>query len=272
MAINDGHRSEQVMIEMLRAVKGVELFTQEGADMEAQIAFELVDGHFVGKLDGVIVGILQAPKTPHVWEAKAVNQKKFDKLVALVAKVGEKNALQQWDEKYFAQAQSYMHGMDLTRHYLTVATPGVRDMIGVRTEYQVDVALKYVARAKRIVYDDTAPARISNDPAFFGCKFCDHAGSCHGQMLPQVNCRTCAFATATDKGGGNWTCTKFGVDIDHDVQQRACQKHRYHPDMINGKPALIDDNGDHHYDMLGGRTYVDGDKINRPQDPMVTSG
>lgn len=247
LAINDGHRSEEVMAELLRGVEGVQLWTEDPAVPGAQISFELVNGHFVGKLDGIIVGILQAPKTPHVWEHKAVNQKKFDKLKKDVEKFGEKNALEQWDVTYFAQAQMYMHGMKLDRHYLTVSTPGVRDFVSVRTEYQKPRAEMYEGRAHSIVYSSGIPSKISNDPAHFGCKWCDHSDVCHAAKTPLVNCRTCQNVAVTD-GVGEWFCTLHNMALDFEMQQKACMRHRWNENF---------------------NVAADGDKLDRLEDPTV---
>lgn len=223
LTVNDGHRSEIVMADLLKGVPGVELWTEDPEKPGKQISFELVDGHFVGKLDGVILGLLQAPKTPHVWEAKCVNQKKFDALKKAVDKYGEKNALEQWDIVYFAQAQMYMHGMKLDRHYLTVATPGVREMIGVRTEYQKNRAEMYENRAHAIVFASGIPSRQSNDPAFFGCKWCDHSAVCHEGAAPLRNCRTCRWAKPYP--GGVWGCDLQEKELTYEDQQAGCDKY-----------------------------------------------
>ena len=223
LAINDGHRGEEVIADLLRGVSGVQLWTEDHERPGKQISFELVDGHFIGKLDGVILGLLQAPKTPHVWEAKVVNQKKFDKLKKDVEKYGEKNALEQWDGVYFAQAQMYMHGLRLTRHYLTVASPGVREIVGLRTEYQPNMAEVFLRRAESIVFLSGIPSRISNDPAFFGCKWCDHVDVCHGGKEPLRNCRTCRWSRPCP--GGVWGCDLHEKEIDYEEQLKGCERY-----------------------------------------------
>ena len=96
-AIQDGYDQEEKTIKRLRAIKGVELFNDDGEGN--QIGFEMLLGHFRGHVDGVIINLLQSPKTPHVFEHKAVNETKFNKLVSLREK-DEKTALQNWDEIY----------------------------------------------------------------------------------------------------------------------------------------------------------------------------
>jgi hypothetical protein len=167
-AIEDGHASEAIMRERLQMVEGIEIWDN--------IDFE--DGDFKGHLDGVIIGLLQAPKTPHVWEHKCTkNAKDF---VKAKEKYGEKNALEKWDYTYFVQAQVYMHYMDLTRHYLTVCSPGSRETYSCRTEYQKEIALKYVDRAHKILEMTTEPERGYRSPDFYKCRWCDFREECWG--------------------------------------------------------------------------------------------
>jgi len=130
----DGHRSEAIMIDRLRAVPCVTLWTEDPSGNGKQIGCVDLGGHLRGHLDGIIQGLIQAPVTPCVWEHKCVNEKKQAKLVSLKAEKGEKQALAEWDATYHAQAQLYMHYQGLTRHYLTVDSPGSRTTVSCRTE------------------------------------------------------------------------------------------------------------------------------------------
>ena len=167
----------------------------------------------------------------------------------------------------------YMHGLKIDRHYLTVSTPGCRDFVSVRTEYQVDQAIIFENKAKRIAYENRIPSRLSQDPAFFGCKFCDHHETCHGNKLPLINCRTCAHSTAIP--GGTWTCEKFGVETDYEAQAAACKHHRFHPDLVPGQPLVQgfspsdDTTPAIVYQLRDGSGFRDDDKPGRPEHPLV---
>jgi hypothetical protein len=236
--INDGHRGEQVLIAMLRTVPGIQLWTEDPEQPGQQIGFTALSGHFRGNLDGIIQGILQAPKTPHVWEAKVCNEAKVRKLDKLKLEKGEKAALELWDETYFAQAQIYMHYLGLTRHYLTVATPGVRDIVSCRTDYQPKVAQRYISRAKEIITAERPPLKLRDDPAYFVCKFCDHHALCHGTAIPEVNCRTCAHSTARLDDAQPWTCELSRPEINAQ-KQPGCPHHAFHPDLLNNHAEAI---------------------------------
>lgn len=239
-AIQDGFAGEVVMAERLRKVPGIQLWT-EGEDGK-QIACESLSGHFRGHLDGVILGLLQSPRTAHVWEHKQVNEKKFKALHDLIMELGEKFALAEWDPIYFGQAQLYMHHQRLSRHYLTVSTPGGRKQIACRTEYQRDVAEAIMARAKTIIEAEVPPVRLSNDPAYYQCGWCRHKAICHQAALPRVNCRTCAHVTPMLDEQGGWDCRRHTSRVPLEYQQQGCDQHLYHPDLLSIYAQPVDGN------------------------------
>jgi hypothetical protein len=173
----DGHRSEDVLIQRLRLVPGVELETHDA--LGNQFGFSDMDGMFRGHVDGLVRGLLQAPKTEHVFEAKCVSEKRFAEFGKAVDKVGEKAALLEWDPGYWAQAQVYMHYFDLTRHYLVVMSAGARSHASCRTEVDSEAGKQLREKARRIIQAESPPARISERIEFFKCKFCDFQGVCH---------------------------------------------------------------------------------------------
>ncbi len=176
----DGHRSEDLMAFRLRMAPGIQLWTVD-PDTGAQFGCSDFDGQFSGHMDGVILGLHQAPKTPHVWEGKAVNEKKFEKFKKLKEQHGEKGALEQWDYVYWTQAQAYMGYFDLTRHYITVCTPGVRDWDSARTEFDFAAFIKIKDKARRILESPYPLAKIGNNSSWWQCKWCHYAEKCHGE-------------------------------------------------------------------------------------------
>lgn len=259
--IEDGHRGEELMAERLRLVPGVKLVTH--GDDGKQIGFVDLDGHLRGHLDGVITGLLQAPKAKHVWENKVVDPKKLDALAKLKREVGEKNALAKWDPIYAAQAQLYMHYMSAERHYLTVCSPGVRDAISCRSEYDAEAALRLVAKAKRVIAAAQPGARISDDPSWFVCRWCDHWSICHDRTRgasgtpakAASNCRTCLHSTPVEDG--QWHCARFGKTLTHADQLAGCPAHLFIPALVPGEQL---DAGDDwvSYRLPDGSVWRDG--------------
>ena len=225
----DGHLSEDIQAERLRAVEGIELLTHDADGKQ----FAIVDdtGHLRGHTDGKILGLLQAPKTWHVWEHKCSS--KMNELIKFKTDLGEKNALKKWSIIYYTQAQLYMHYTGFSRHYLTCAEPGTRKSISVRTNYDCEFALRAISRAQSIVKADAPPARIANSSTFYLCRFCDHQKVCWGSALPPRHCRTCVMASPED--AGQWSC---GLGIQEplgiDTQREGCPCHLYLPPLVGG--------------------------------------
>lgn len=256
---DDGHRSEDVMASRLRLVPGVHLRTVDPSTGQ-QFGFSDLGGHFRGHADGLVTGLLQAPKALHVWEAKAVNDAKLAKLVKLKAEHGEKAALVNWDGVYWAQAVLYMAYAEAPRHYLTVSSPGARTMVGVRTDTNLDAARALRSKAERVITAPEPLPKISDDPAWFECKWCPMHAACHRGELPAVNCRTCAHATPELDGNGRWSCALHGRDLSTTDQATGCESHRYIPALVTFAEQVDASDAENwiEYRMPDGRTFRNG--------------
>jgi len=167
----NGHEDEAAMAADLRKVKGVTLHTHDPNRGGKQYKLDVLDGRFTGRLDGAILGLLQSPKSWHVWEHKSCNDKKFNLLL-------KTKSLKEWDIKYYAQAQSCMYHAGLDRHYLTVSTPGLRRVTSVRTELDKEYAESLVNKAGRIITAKEPPEKIGGSD-WYQCKYCRFYGECH---------------------------------------------------------------------------------------------
>jgi hypothetical protein len=174
----DGHRTEALVIERLRQVPGVTIWDKQADG--SQFGFSAMGGKFRGHVDGVVKGLVQAPKTPHVFEVKACGQKKYDEFKKIKAEWGDKRTLEKWNEGYYVQAQLYMHYFKLDRHYLVCALAGGRDMDACRTEYNPEYAERMISKADKILQAQTEPARVSEKSDFYVCKWCPFREVCHG--------------------------------------------------------------------------------------------
>lgn len=224
----------------LRSLPDIQLWTEDPDQPGGQIGFVACSGHFRGHLDGIISGLYQAPQTPHVWEHKVCNETKWNKLVKLIQQHGEKAALALWDAVYYAQAQVYMHQMDLTRHYLTVGTPGNRQLVSCRTEYRAQAAKALFKKAEQIITADRPPLKISETPAWWQCKTCSYIGLCHYKEVPLINCRTCSSSTAVLNEAQPWTCELNKPEINGN--QQGCEFHSIHPDLLDNHAAPVNAN------------------------------
>lgn len=237
-AIEDGHRGEDLMAKRLRMVDGITLHTVNPQTGQ-QFGVEGCGGHLKGHLDGAILGVREAPKTWHVWEHKQVNETKFKKLESLAQKLGEKEALKEWDATYYGQAISYMGFTGMDRHFLTVATPGGRAFTSIRTEFNRAEFDRYCTRAQHIIDSPTPPDGISDDPDYYLCKWCEHKDLCHGTAAPLPTCRSCSHSTP--EPGGTWTCARHqGKTLAVAEQKQGCNAHRVIPILLRNWAEPID--------------------------------
>lgn len=257
---DDGHRAEAVMSERLRMVAGVELHVVDPRTGD-QFAVSAHGGHFSGHLDGAIHGLLQAPKVWHVWEHKSVGEPNFAKLAGAVAQVGEKDALAKWNPVYYGQAQAYMAHTGMTRHYLTVSTPGVRDVVSVRTDADAAEAVRIDAKAHRVITSAAPPEPISTNPSWFECKWCPAHALCHGKRVPAVNCRTCVHATPELDGNARWSCAHHRRDLTLAEQRAGCDAHRFIPALVAHSRAVDADPAANwiEYETSAGKRFRNGD-------------
>jgi hypothetical protein len=235
----DGHRTEDLIIERLRMAPGVTVMAED-PDTGRQFEVEDHERHFLGHLDGEIFGLHQAPKTPHVLEIKCVKEKGFNEFKKIKDKVGEKNTLREWNETYYAQHQLYMLYRGRTRGYMVVASAGGRDWASCRTEFNREAAEFYVERARQIIFErDRLPDRISENVHFWKCRWCEFSAVCHDGSAPARNCRTCVWSLPVEDG--KWHCRYHDRELDFDAQRAGCDQQRYRPAFVAGDVVAIND-------------------------------
>lgn len=206
-----GQREEEVFVKNLRDI-GVTVWELDPTTGK-QINFKLFGGHFSGSCDGIGKGFIEAPVTPHVLEFKTSSDKLFKKL--------QSEGVEKAKPEHFAQVQVYMKMFDLDRAYYFAVNKDNDEIYGERIHYCPVTAKRLVERAQRIIFAQEPPEKLSQDPAFWQCKWCSHWEVCHNQKLPEVNCRTCAHGEPNSEGG--WRCE------DGQAMKPDCDSHIYRP-------------------------------------------
>jgi hypothetical protein len=201
-------------------------------------------GHFGGSLDAVALGLLEAPKTWHVVEFKTHSAKSFRELVA--------KGVAEAKPQHWAQMQVYMHLTGLTRAMYLAVCKDTDDLYVERVRADGEAAERLLAKAGRVIHAPRPPARISGDPAWFECRFCDHHDLCHGDAAAAVTCRSCLHSSAVE---GGWHCARWDQALGDQEQRAACARHLFIPDLVPGEVA---DAGDDHvvYRMRDGATWI----------------
>lgn len=245
-----GSREEASFARLLRAA-GVTVVTAD-PQTGKQIQYSVLGGHFAGSLDAMLQGLVEAPKKWHVAEFKTHGAKSFAELT--------KKGVAESKPEHYAQMQCYMAWAQTDRAYYLAVCKDDDQLHGERVEADPAAYLKLLARAERIIFSDTPPPRISDDPTWYQCKFCAHGPSCHGDQLPEVSCRTCAHATPERNGG--WSCAHWRAEIPVDAQKAGCPEHRYIPALVSYATAVDASEADNWiaYQTRDGRSFRNGTK------------
>lgn len=211
-----GKREELWVIEDLRAVGCT---VHELDENGKQFSFD--EGHWQGSVDGVVEGLPESPKTPHLLEVKTHSLKSFEWL--------KKNGVKKGKPEHYAQVQVYMDKLKLTR-CLYVAVCKDNDEIYIeRIRFDAESAEHYDTRALRVITSPVPSPRLE-DRQGFACTYCSFRKSCLGAELPKLNCRTCVHSTPS--AGGGWHCAEQDMGIPTATTYFGCEKHLFIPDLL----------------------------------------
>jgi hypothetical protein len=251
----DGHSAEAMVVRQLQQCEWLDVIACDPHTGE-QREFKDFAGHFLGHSDGEITGIVEAPKTPHCLEVKATE--KIEELKAAIVEHGEKDALRHWWPEYYAQAQCYMGYGDYTRHFLVATTPGARDWVSLRTDFDKGVFHSLRSRAEFIIFTERPPERICPKASFFEAHWCEHAPVCFGDPTTAGrNCRTCMHVTP--ERDGTWSCAHpvMGGPLGVAQQRLGCGQHRYHPHLLHDRTPVREQGGNVTYQLASGGEWTD---------------
>ena len=247
-----GHLEEPRLVANLRAI-GVTVHDTDPSG--AQWRVETLGGHFGGSMDGALVGVPEAPKTWHVGEFKTASEKVFNEM--------KKKGVKLTKPEHYWQVTTYMGLTGMERALYIMKNKNTDELHVERVEFDADLFKKIIDRATRIVNAEEPPARISDDPSWYECKFCDFQAQCHGTTAPLVNCRTCAHSTPEMGGNQLWTCAD-GNGAKHPIplstQKVGCSSHRYIPVLLGRLGQLVTgENNEVAYRKKNGTVFVNGE-------------
>ncbi len=239
-----GHREEARMIVELIAI-GCEI-------TDEQQKVSLCRGHLRGKIEGVIVGVVEAPKTQHLLECKTHKGESWRAVV--------KHGLKEKKPEHWVQVLLGMHAKHLLRSFYIAHNKDTDELHTVRHEYDPVEAMKIEARAERIIDAHTPPPKLHENPeskVAFHCTYCPAKALCHEGAMPRRTCRSCLHSTPVDNG---WRCERFDHDLSRAHQKAGCPDHRYLPGIVPGKQVdaypvanvVV-------YEMADGSEWVDGE-------------
>ena len=217
---NRGHQEEARFLAMLEMI-GVQFHQPEDGGQE-----RISDhgGHFGSALDGILWNVPDCPGEWILGEFKTHNTKSFCKVVAEGVVVAK--------PEHYSQMQVCMARRGIHKTLYLSVNKNDDDIFGQIIEYDHNHATKELSKAATIITRRDAPKRISDDPSFLDCSWCDAKQRCHfpDQQEPPKNCRTCKHSVADI--GGTWGCDKFDKQLDKQAQLAGCAEWDPIPELI----------------------------------------
>jgi hypothetical protein len=242
-----GKREEARLLEELRGI-GVQVWDTDPATGD-QWRVTAHSGHFGGSLDGVAQGLPEAPKTAAVLEFKTHGESSFNQLKA--------GGVAKAKPQHFAQMTIYMGLMELTRGLYLAVNKNTDEVYSEWVEFDPQRFAGLMARADRLISATEPPARISDDPAHWECKFCGFYRHCHQGVAAEANCRTCCHASPVDDAA--WRCDSHNEHLTLQEQREGCEDHLLIPALVPYAEAV--DGGSTwvaYRHRESGKTFVNG--------------
>lgn len=238
-----GNIEEERLLDLLRAID-CEVYGQQDRVRAA-------GGHLRGKIDGLVLGLPDAPKTEHVVECKSMKASVFAEV--------RKHGVRKGKPEHWATFQFYCHAKGLTRVLYMASCKDDEDLHLERVEYDPEFAIRAVARIERIIQMPEPPSRLCSKRDDFRGKFCRQAAVCWGEEWPRVHCRTCLYSTPEMGGNAEWSCARWSKPLSLDEQAEGCEAQLLIPALVPGEQIDFDEEREEiTYRLHDGSTWVDG--------------
>ena len=167
--------------------------------------------HFAGNADGKVRG----PDLPPEWgliEFKTHGEKSFGGLI--------QKGLLSSKPTHWVQMQIYMDKLGLEWGLYMAVNKNTDDLYEEIVWARPELAAQYDDLANGIITNPEAPRKISEDPSWFECRFCDYREICHYDSKPHKNCRSCIFAEPV--ADAQWYCHQFHDTLPYDFIKKGC--------------------------------------------------
>lgn len=181
-----------------------------------QYRFNAVNGHYGGSGDSIaLLPWFRNESFRILVEFKTHNKKSFDKLKAEKVKISKP---QHW-------TQMCGYGREFkTKYGLYCAVNKDNDDYHFELlQLDWNLATEMEKKATDIITAKLPPARISDNPAWFDCRYCHFSDICHNNAPVEKNCRSCRNAVPIDNG--EWKCLQFNDVIPKDFIKKGCDSH-----------------------------------------------
>lgn len=192
-------------------------YRQSNGALPKQWGFADHGGHYSGSTDGKVTNVFTWFPQATGWgllECKTHGEKSFNELKSKAVQVAK--------PEHYIQMQTYMRYGNLGWALYAAVNKNTDEIYVEIVEQRPEVGDAYSDRAGQLLEARIPPPRISPDPSFFGCRFCDLKRQCHYGEAVEKNCRSCQFASpGPDK---TWVCGLHNQTIPATFIPKGCDR------------------------------------------------
>jgi len=138
---------------------------------QKQVLFSHGDVELLGHIDGIVEGLIEAPKTPHLFEHKTASKKKYNELLKL-------GSYRKWNEGYYWQVQFYVLGLKLKRAAVFVYCKDDSRLYMERVKPDREATIRKLEDIFEAITADIEPQRACPNKSWYEAKWCDFYEVC----------------------------------------------------------------------------------------------
>lgn len=162
----------------------------------------------------------------HLLEVKSMNHTNFLEM--------QRKHCEESKPQYYNQCQIYMGKLQLKKALFICMDKNNSDLyieIIKFDEFTYEMLLAKEEEVIDAVHVNTFP-RISQNPSWYQCKYCDAKDVCHKGDMPSRNCRTCNHVEMHDDG--EWLCGLHGHELTTRDQEIGCDDYTVSEMFLSG--------------------------------------
>jgi hypothetical protein len=188
---NVGHAAEPRFINYLEGIGFI--FVKEPIHISG------AKGHYGGTLDGAAISPCSDQLLLIEFKTNGTG-KGFSEV---------EHGLQKTKPKHFAQMSQYGYKAAIKFGLYLIENKNDSDIIVKLVELDWNLGAELEKKAETIIFAKEPPPRISENPAYFNCKYCHQFDICHKGATPEKNCRSCRHSEPINNA--EWKCNLYGI-------------------------------------------------------------
>lgn len=213
---NVGHDAEPRFTKYLEGIGFKVLRTDENGK---QFRMSGCDGHYGGSVDARLIAPARYQLTEDLVFLGEFKTNNTGKGFTDVQKLGMPKA----KPKHYAQACQYGNKFQLKYCLYMIENKNDSDITIQIVELDWNYGKALEKKAHDIINSPTPPARISEQPSYFECTYCEYKTICHENDKVEMNCRSCKFAQPVANAA--WYCHRWKSEIPSEAIIQGCDFH-----------------------------------------------